>query len=151
PFLAVAFLALAYRLVLALPGDLFARVWATPVREPAPGSRERWVRPAVEEEGYLRLFVLATWWVGPLAGGWLLARRKGRPSDVVSGAIAGSMAGVAAAVTAACLLTVVDAVPRRLLAALGGSASASPWLWTPLWLTLVVLWWAVLGALAGLV
>ena len=84
--------------------------------------------PAVEEEGFLRQFVLATWWVGTLMGAWLLWRRQTSWSDIISGAIAGTMAGVAAAVTVACLLTVVDSVPRYLLAHLfDGNGTSSAW------------------------
>lgn len=158
-FLTVALLALSYRLLFALPGDLFARVLATQVREPAPGSWERWVTPAVEEDGFLRQFVLATWWVGTLMGAWLLWCRRGSRasgsggwSDVVSGALAGTLAGVAAAVTVGCLLTVVDSVPRYLLAHLfDGNGTSSAWFWTPVWIVVAVLWWAVVGAGAGVV
>ncbi|HKB37895.1 MAG TPA: hypothetical protein VKD72_15715, partial [Gemmataceae bacterium] len=151
-FLTVALLALTYRLLFAVPGDLFARVLATQVSEPPPGSWERWVTPAVQEEGFLRLFVLATWWIGTLLGVWLLWRRETGWSDVVSGAIAGTMAGVAVAVTVACLLTLVDSVPRYLLAHLfDGNGTSSAWLWTPVWIVVAVLWWAVVGAGAGVV
>src|SRR5262249_48563113 len=151
-FLTVALLALSYRLLVAVPGDLLARVLSTQVREPAPGSWERWVTPAVEEEGFLRQFVLWAWWVGTLLGAWLLWRRKTRWSDVVSGALAGTMAGVAAAVTVACLLTVVDSVPRYLLAHLfDGNGTSSAWLWTPVWIAVAGLWWAVGGAGAAVV
>ena len=151
PFLTVAVLAMAYRALLALPGDLFARVVATGVKEPPAGTLPRWAQPAVEEDGYLRHFVLATWWVGTLLGAWVLGRRGSRASDVVSGAIAGSMAGVAAAVTAACLLTVVDSVPRQWLAGLAARGdNPAAWEATALWLAVVVLWWGALGAAAGI-
>jgi hypothetical protein len=184
-FLTVALVALTYRLLFALPGDLFARVLAAPgepplaeVEEPPapgtreyeerwlpPGSPESWARPAIREKGYLRRFVLATWWVGTLLGAWLVWRRRGPGAlgsgpetvpqrgwgDVISGALAGTMAGVAVAVTAACLLTVGDAVPRQLLARFAEAAtSSSAWLWTPVWIVVAVLWWAVVGAGAGL-
>ena len=62
------------------------------------------------------------------------------------------MAGVAAAVTVACLLTVVDSVPRYLLAHLfDGNGTSSAWFWTPVWIVVAVLWWAVVGAGAGVV
>src|SRR5947199_5282579 len=93
PFLTVALVALSYRLLFAVPGDLFARVLATPISDPAPGSPGSWITPAVEEEGFLRRFVLATWWIGTVLGAWLLWRRKTGWSDVVSGAISGTMAG----------------------------------------------------------
>src|SRR5262249_55073091 len=71
-------------------------------------------------------------------------------SDVVSGAIAGTMAGVAAAVTVACLLTLVDWVPRYLLEHLfDGNGTSSAWLWTPIWIVGAVLWWGVGGAGGG--
>jgi hypothetical protein len=151
PFLTMAILALAYRMILAVPSDLLARVLLPKDREPPPGSLERWVQSAVEEEGYLRRFVFFTWWLGPLLGALVLWRREGKAADVIYGALAGTLAGVAAAATAACVMTAGDGVPRRLLAALGQKLGESPWVGTPLWLLLVALWWAALGAATGMV
>jgi hypothetical protein len=178
PFLAVALLALFYRALLAIPGDLVARVLIAPSRPPAaevenppapgsreyagrwlpPGSAESWARPAAQEAGYLKRFVLCTWWVGPLLGMALLWQRRTRGSDVLAGAVAGVLAGVGGAVTAACVLTLVDSVPREIIGLLARASAApdragpsSPWFWTPLWLGLVAVWWLVVGAAVGLV
>ena len=151
-FMIVAFLALAYRMLLAVPGDLLARVLLPRDHKPPPGSLKRWETPAIEEAGYLRRFVFFTWWLGPVLGAVVLWRRQGKVADALSGAIAGTLAGVAAAATAACVMTLGDSVPRTLLADIGGRANEEtlPGLWTPLWLALVAGWWTALGAGAGL-
>jgi hypothetical protein len=56
PLLAGALLGLFCRLILAIPADFYARG--------ATGGLERWVKPALGEEPFLRSFVLSTWWVG---------------------------------------------------------------------------------------
>jgi hypothetical protein len=148
PVLTVALLFLLYRLLFALPGDLWARVLVSGTSEPPPGSFARWAVPATDDPGFLRTFVLTTWWAGTVVGVLLLWRRGSRSSDVFSGALAGTMAGVATAVTAACVITAVDFVPRLVVR---GLADTSAWVATPLWLLLVLLWWAVLGVALGTV
>jgi hypothetical protein len=144
----MALIAFIYRLFLALPGDLFARVLATRVHSPPTGTMARWAQPAASEEGYLRLFVLATWWLGAIAGGYLLWKRRGHWSDVLTGTVAGGMLGVAAAVTVACLATVVDLGPS-LLATMFSSSRMPAGVATVFWLIWVLTWWTGLGAAAG--
>jgi hypothetical protein len=109
---------------------------------------ERWAKPAANEEGYLRVFILITWWVGALAGLVLAWKNRGRWSDVVSGVIAGAMLGAIAALTVACLVTLLDGAPR-LIASKLASAGMSAGVATLLWLILVLGWWVALGAAAG--
>jgi hypothetical protein len=143
PFFAGALLALVFRLLLALPGDLYGRVLSG---GPGAGTLVRWAQAPTSEEGFLRRLVLATWWVGALGGAWLVWRREGRVSDVACGAVAGAGAGLAGAATLGCLLIVGDALPRAVMARLASSGLApSPWVATPLWLAVAAGCWAVLG------
>ncbi|HEV3262953.1 MAG TPA: zinc ribbon domain-containing protein [Gemmataceae bacterium] len=180
PFLVGAMAALLTRLALAAPADLYARVLARAVAPAAgdrlpPGSPAGWLRsllvdvapdtdaPAGSLQSWLdgppggnfvRHFVLATWWLGALGGGWLVGRRGGRGADVALGTIAGGILGVTAAATAACLLTLLDTFPRLVLQLLSGgtsSAAGGAWLWTPAWVLLAAMAWALLGGVAGLV
>src|SRR5207249_123825 len=100
---------------------------------------------------YVKAFVLATWWIGAIAGAILLWQRGSRWADVLCGAVAGAVAGLAGAATLACLLPLLDAPPRWLLRLVSGRSTGpgSAWLWTPVWLMLVVIWWTVAGTLVG--
>ncbi len=114
-------LALVFRLLLAAPAELFARVLVVKRdHQPKPGSLECWKHSPLElksdgsvrEERFLMMFVLCTWWVGGLAGAALVWQRGGRTSDLLFGAVAGAAGGLPAAATAACIMVVVDGVPR---------------------------------------
>jgi hypothetical protein len=160
---ALALIAVLYRLIVFLPGDLFGRVLAARPAEASPGTLTRWAAPAAAEEGYLRLLVLATWWVGALVGFALVcgAKRRARGgeavalptfragSDLLMGVVAGAMLGVIGAVTVGCVVTAVDFLPRALAASMA-SSDGSAFGGTLLWLVLVLLWWAALGAALGL-
>jgi hypothetical protein len=151
PVLVGAVAALLLRLLLAVPADLFARVLATNVREPVPGTLARWLHPPAEEDHFLKLFVLATWWLGALAGVALVWKRGGRWTDLFCGLIAGAGAGLVAAATAGCLLILVDGLPRALLPhGEAGRWASSPWLCTPLWILLAAACWGVVGGGLGL-
>src|SRR5262249_42951880 len=65
PFFAGAILALVFRLVLALPADLYGRLL---VGGPGAGTLERWAQAPASEESFLRRLTLATWWIGALGG-----------------------------------------------------------------------------------
>jgi hypothetical protein len=149
PFVAGALAALFLRLLLALPADLYARVWAG--HSPDPGGPECWaLNPVLDEPHYLKRFVLATWWVGVLLGAPLVWRRGGRVTDVACGAVAGAGAGLVGSATLACLMALIDALPRALLARMAAQAGdSSPWVWTPLWLFLTFAYWTVLGGGLG--
>ena len=148
-------LALVFRLLLAAPAEIFARVLVSGIKEPVPGSLDSWKHSPLErkddgnvrEEHFLKWFVVATWWIGGLAGAWLVWRRGGRPSDLLFGSAAGVAGGLPAAATAACLMVVLDGLPRAVLAQLTPTGSApSAWGATPLWLLSAGLCWAAYGA-----
>jgi len=61
---------------------VYARLLGGASRVPAPGSLQSWLLEPSPDEGFLRLFVLATWWVGPLLGAivvlWIWRMMKSR-------------------------------------------------------------------------
>jgi hypothetical protein len=157
PFFTTGLLALAVRLLLALPGDLSARVVAAPAGGPA-GAFDTWLASPLarpdQAAAYVRRFVLTTWWLGAAAGAAVLWRRGGRRADVFCGGVAGAVAGALAAATIACLLPVPDALPRALWPLLAGPVSraglaASPGACTALWVALATACWTVVGGAAG--
>ncbi len=153
PFLTLAGLALLYRVLLLIPLDLVAGLWLGPGGPPRPGTLAFWLTGPIGSESGLRVFVLETWWIGVVGGGYLVRQRTGNWSDAVTGAIAGTMAGVLGSATLACLVAVIETVPRVLIRVLLGSALAhltSPVLGTVLWLALVLIWWSFLGGVVGL-
>src|SRR5206468_10175089 len=85
---------------------------------------------------FLKHFVLTTWWVGAVAGAVVLWQRGSRLSDVFCGAVAGGVAGLLGSATFACLMPVLDGLPRLLWYGLGiavrrGSLTQQAWVWTP--------------------
>jgi len=154
PFLSGLLLGLLYRLCLALPADLVARVlWSPSGGEAPPGSFASWLRAPAPESAFVYKFVLATWWVGAVLGGVWLWQRGGRFADVLCGALAGAVAGLLAAATLACLWPILDFPARLAWAALGRvvpGTGGSAWLWTPLWMLAAAICWAALGGLIGL-
>jgi hypothetical protein len=151
PFLAGAVTAMALRLILALPADLYARV----LRGEA-GSFRSWLEPATADPSFVRHFVLATSWLGLLAGGLWLWKRGTRKTDAIAGLLAGGVCGLAASATLACLMPAIDALPRwtwlQVARLMGWTTLAGPaWLWTPLWIVWNVALWGGLGGLLGLV
>jgi hypothetical protein len=157
PFLVGALAGLVGRLLLALPADLYARVLASGSGDPVPaGSFASWLASPVSNGGFVRHFVLATWWLGAVLGALVLWRRGSNKGDVVCGAIVGAVAGLAGSATFACILPGLDLVPRLLwqefAAAVGWTEyTGSAWLWTPAWIVLALAWWTLLGALVGFV
>jgi hypothetical protein len=152
PFLTGLLLGLLYRLFLALPADLLARVLLGPANpEAPPGSFASWLAAPAPESGFVKWFVLATWWVGALLGAVWLWQRGGRMADVLCGAVAGAVAGLVGAATLACLWPALDLPPRLVWAALGKRVSegGSAWLWTPLWVLTATATWAALGGVVG--
>jgi hypothetical protein len=150
-----ALLGLAYRLLFALPADLFARVLlAAPNPDQPPGSLLSWTASPLAEPAFLRNFVLLTGWLGAVLVALVLWRRGSRWTDVACGAIAGTVTGLAGSATLACLAPWLDSLPRlvwQLPVALfkGTSGAASAWLWTPAWMIVSALCWAVLGGTAA--
>jgi hypothetical protein len=155
PFFAGMVLAMLYRLLLAIPADLIARVWAAaPDSSVPPGTFAAWLEPPPTDSGYVKYFVLTTWWVGAVLGGVALWRRGHRASDALWGIVAGAVAGLVGSATLACMLPWLDWLPRTLLKLLQPAADASEirdavWLWTPLWMALAVACWSVVGATVG--
>jgi hypothetical protein len=188
PVLSLAVVFLCARLLLAIPGDLFAR-WLVPSlltpavananeipaersgsrfaewlgpgdRTLVPGSLQRWlhapgsrVNPAdpttpLVDEAYLKLFVLATWWLGGVVGLRTVWRNGGRPGDLLAGILAGAGAGLAVSATLGCLLLLGDSLPRILLRLFAGM-NLAPVAATVLWLFLVALSYAFWGLLTG--
>jgi hypothetical protein len=150
--LAGALTLLVYRLLLVLPADVYARVIGNPNRDPVPGSLPHWLQAPGTEDNFLKLFVLATWWVGGLAGLVLVWKRGGKVTDLLCGALAGAAAGLVGSATVACVMIILDAVPRAILSMVAGSSSTvSPWVATPTWILLAATCWGATGALAGVV
>jgi hypothetical protein len=151
PLVVVTILFLLFRVLLVPPADLLGRLaFADPGTTP-PGSLERWKTPGTEEDAYLKVFVLSTFWVGGVVGVIVVAQRGGRWTDYFCGLIAGLATGVAAAATLGCVLSAGDAIPRLLLRLLSAPLSSppSPWIVTPLWLVLACACWIILGVLLG--
>jgi hypothetical protein len=134
--------------LLVLPADIYARVLGTTQRAPLPGSLEAWLAPPSAEEGFLRLFVGATWWLGPLVAVWTVARSGGKWLDLGCGLITGVGLGLAGAATVGCLLVLGDTLPRWVLLALAGATLSAPAA-TLLWIALGVTSWIALGALGA--
>ena len=143
-------LGLILRGLLVLPADLFARLLGTAIRTPPPGTLQAWLQAPAPDEGFLRLFVLATWWVGPLLGAWFAWRQGGKWTDVGCALLAGSVAGLAVSATVGCLLVAGDGVPRLGLSMLLGSRTLSAAIATPLWIVMTLSWWLMVGAVVGL-
>jgi hypothetical protein len=144
-----AILGLVWRLLLVFPADLYARLLGSTSRTPLPGSLEAWLQVPAADEGFLRLFVLATWWVGALVGVILVWRGGGRFTDLVCGLIAGAVAGLGGSATLACGVVLADTLPRMLLQAALGGRVLGPGLATPLWIVTTSACWLVEGAVLG--
>jgi hypothetical protein len=152
PFLMGMIIALALRLILALPADLYARVLAASADIERPGALLSWTKPATADPAFVAEFVKATWWLGAIAGGVLLWKQRRQKTDIVTGLVAGAAAGLAASATVGCLMPALDALPRlvwlEIASFLGGTALAeSVWLWTPLWISCNALLWGLIGGL----
>jgi hypothetical protein len=155
PFFAGALLFLIYRLLLAGPADVYSRVLTAP---PPAGSFDSWLEsPLRNTEAatpFLKHFVLTTWWIGAVGGTIVLWQRGSRLSDVLCGAVAGGVAGLLGCATFACLLPILDGLPRLLWYCLGlvvrhGSFTQQVWLWTPVWIAVAAGCWALVGGSAG--
>ncbi len=91
PFFVGALLALLLRLLLTGPADLYAHGWGQ--ASGAGWSSAPWIYTNGSENSFLKLFVLATWWVGIFLGASMVWRRGGRLTDVFCGLVAGAFAG----------------------------------------------------------
>lgn len=135
------------RALLVLPADLFARLLGNAAKVPTPGTVSFWADAPAADGGYLRLFVLATWWLGALAGVVYVWRGGGKATDWFCGLLAGAVAGLAGAATVGCLLVLGDLLPRLLMSALAmaGLGEMVAAVSTPLWLVLTVATWTFHG------
>lgn len=181
PALVGALAALVLRLFLAGPGDLYARVLArilAPESAHAPsagspadwilslfvdvrtdedvpaGSLTSWLQSPLADVGFVRHFALAMGWLGAAATAFSLWRRGVRGSNLGFAAMAGTIAALAASASLACLLVLLDGLPRILLSRLAecGAERLLPeaaWLWTPAWILTAAICWALLGAAVG--
>ncbi len=142
-------LGLLWRLVLVFPADLYARLLGSTRRLPLPGSLETWLQSPTVDEGFFRLFVLATWWIGAGVGVFLVWRGGGRWSDLFCGLIAGAVAGLAGSATVACGVILADGIPRSLLNGALAGRVMGPALATPLWIITASACWMIEGAALG--
>jgi hypothetical protein len=146
---------LLFRLLLAGPVDLYARVWLSgPVGGVPAGSFASWIQAPLADAGFVRHVAMATWWLGAVAGFALLWRDGSRRSDAPFGLVAGAVAGLVGSATLACLIPAVDLLPRSLWATAaeltGNNRAAGPvWLWTPVWIATATASWTAIGAAAG--
>jgi hypothetical protein len=151
PILVGALAGLLLRLLFAGPADIYARMLtAAPDAAVLPGSWASW-REAPFRPEFIRHFVLATWWLGAVAGVVLVLRRS-RPLDAPWGLIAGAGAGIAGSATLACLWPWLDGPARALWRLLPATLlpGQSLWLITGAWAVLAALCWMVGGAGVGL-
>jgi hypothetical protein len=122
-----------------LPDNLLGK---TPSPNEVQTFRDEYVRR------FLLLIVVLTGWLGVVLWPMVLLRRGGSMADLPWGIISGAVLGVLVTATVACLVLVGDLAPQFLWdVTLRREASAGL---LPLWLLLVLLWWAGLGALLGL-
>jgi hypothetical protein len=149
PFFIGALLALMLRLLLTGPADFFARGWGQ--AKSSAWSQAPWLYTTGTENHFLKLFILATWWLGIFLGAALVWRRGGRVTDVFCGAVAGAFAGILSAGTLGCLLLVFDAVPGALLTHWTSPKTFgdAPGFWMLTWIALASACWALLGGGAG--
>lgn len=151
PLLVGAVMLFIYRVFLAFPGDLYARLIGAP-RHPGEvvGSLSFWTHAPGADDGFLAYFVLASWWLGALVGLGLAWRDRGRITDLFCGLVAGAFAGLIGAATLGCLVSALDVFPRTLLWGLSKvTGDMAPALATPLWLTLAPGTWALMGGVLG--
>lgn len=149
----MALTALAVRLLLAVPLDIYARWLSTDPGLPLPGSVAAWAQPPRVDAAFVRLMVLTTGWLGVVAGGWLSWRRSKRLADVLSGIFAGGIAGSLASATLACLWPLIDFAPRWLWRSALASGlqrlAIPPVLATALWIIVAGATWALFGGIVG--
>jgi hypothetical protein len=155
PFFVGALLAGVLRLLLVIPGDLYARLLQADASWPVkPGTLAGWIwapTDSAEVAHFLMHFVLITWWLGiPL--GVILVWNRGGISDRFFAAIAGATFGLFAAATLGGVLLIGDSLPRGILSLFAGlgQVTTSPYVWTPLWILLATLCWTIVGGGLGL-
>jgi hypothetical protein len=149
PLLVGALTALAARLLVALPADVYARPLAA-AADAGLTAAARWSEAPAGVE-FLRHFVVATWWLGGLLGAGLVVRR-GRWSALPFGLLAGAAGGAAGSATLASVLPLADALPRLVWAQVAAAVSGAGLGPAPIllmWLLVAAGCWAVQGAVLG--
>jgi hypothetical protein len=96
----------------------------------------------------LRVVIGFTWWIGAVAGVFMLWRR-GNATDAPWGLIAGAAAGLALSATLGSIVVAGDVGPHFLWERTLQGTADGLWL-LPLWTLLVLLWWTALGVLFGI-
>lgn len=93
----------------------------------------------------IRLIVVWTWWLGPVAMiVFFLRRGDFRIRDLLPAVVAGSVAGVLLAATLACAFLAIEIVPHALWSVTIGGAGP-----LPMWLIVAALCWTAIGAFVG--
>jgi hypothetical protein len=134
----------------------WARVYLDPQKEvlddllgpaaPAQADRTRDFRDYFTSR-LLQIVVGFTWWIGAVAGAFILWRR-GQFTDVPWGLIAGAAAGIAVSATLGSIVVAGDLVPQVFWGwTLEGKADGLVLL--PLWAMVVLIWWTCLGLVVG--
>lgn len=96
---------------------------------------------------FLRRFVLAGWWLGPVLGVWWVVRRTGW-RDAAWGVGAGCFLGLVGAATGGCLFLLLDLVPHLLWTPVLGGEGGGFGLWLT-WEIFAVAAWMGIGAAAA--
>jgi hypothetical protein len=157
PLLVCAVAGLLFRLLFVLPVDIYARVLtASPESGVVPGSLPSWIESPLGNPGFLKHFVVGTWWVGAVIGAAFMWRRGTRKSDIAYGLIAGGVTGLACSATLGCFWPAVDSLPTLLwqeVAAIpaGSRLAGFVWLWTPVWIAMASACWMIIGGFAGFI
>ncbi len=153
PFFVATFLFLLFRVLMAPVADVLARILLKDNGTLPWGALNSWELPATKVDGYLKVIVLSTFWIGGIVGLIVVAQRRGRVTDYFCGLVAGAFAGLVGSATLACVLSAGDLIPRWLLHLLTAplAKDLSPWVVAPVWIVLACAWWTLLGAALGFV
>jgi hypothetical protein len=148
PLLVGTVAGMLFRLVVAVPADIYARALVG-----ESGSLATWLSPPQDDPGFAKSLVVATFGLGALAGAVLVSRLGRRTIDILCGIIAGAVAGLAGGATLDALLPAMDLVPRFILKrvawAVGTDLGGGAGVWTPIWIMLATLSWGIMGGALG--
>jgi len=100
--------------------------------------------------GYvLRVIIGCTWWLGAVAGVFVLWRR-GNVTDAPWGLLAGAAAGIVVSATVGSVVLVGDLGPH-LVFDVAGKGKEAGIVMLLLWAVVAVVWWSILGFVCGVV
>ncbi len=117
-----------------------------------PGSAARVSKPEFRHyfaSYFIRGLVLRTWWIGGLAGIWLVWRRGGGLLDLPWGLVAGAVAGLAVSATVASVFLVFELVPHILWSGMFGGGGS--FFHAVAWVLLTLICWTLSGVAVGAV